>query len=131
MKGNNSFLFVYGTLLDTENEYGVYLSNNCRFYGKGKFKGILYDVGEFPAAIYQPGEEQFVYGSIYVMNDPDKTLKILDEYEGFGENEEQPNLFIRELIAVETKTIQLPCWTYLYNLQVEGLKQITSGNYKE
>lgn len=84
MKETNNYLFVYGTLLDKENEHGKHLSNNCTFHSKGKFKGKLYAIGEYPGAIYQPDGEQFVYGDIFIMNDPDITLKILDEYEGFG-----------------------------------------------
>lgn len=129
MKEINNYLFVYGTLLDNENEYGRHLSNNCVFCKKGKFKGQLYNAGDYPAAIYQPSEEQFVYGSVFFMNDPDQTLKILDAYEGFGENEVQPNLFIRERIEVETETGPIVCWVYLYNLLTDGMKQIVSGKY--
>ncbi|BAU54147.1 gamma-glutamylcyclotransferase family protein [Mucilaginibacter gotjawali] len=129
MKGNISFLFVYGTLLDTENKYGRHLSNNCVFHSKGRFKGKLYDLGEYPGAIYQPNEAWFVYGDIFILNAPEETLDILDEYEGFGENEQQPNLFVRELIEVETAKTTIKCWSYLFNLPINELKQIISGRY--
>ena len=91
MKETNNYLFVYGTLLDKDNEYGNYLSNNCTFHTRGKFKGNLYEIGEYTGAIYQPNSGLFIYGDVFIMNNPDETLKILDEYEGFGENEEKPN----------------------------------------
>ncbi|MDR3693851.1 gamma-glutamylcyclotransferase family protein [Mucilaginibacter sp.] len=131
MKETNNYIFVYGRLLVKENEYGKHLSNNCVFHSKGKFKGKLYDIGEYPGAVYQPDEELFVYGDNFIMNDPDQTLKILDEYEGFGENEEQPNLFTRALIEAETDKGLINCRVYLYNLKTAGLRQITSGIYKQ
>jgi len=129
MEDTNCYLFVYGTLLDSDNEYSNHLLNRSTFYSAGKFKGKLYDVDEYPGAIYQPGGDSYVYGKIYLITDPVKTLKILDEYEGFGENEAQPNLFVRELIGIETGDKTVDCWVYLYNLPVEGFMQIFSGNY--
>jgi gamma-glutamylcyclotransferase (GGCT)/AIG2-like uncharacterized protein YtfP len=129
MKEKNCYLFVYGTLLDTGNEYGNYLLNNSTFYSNGQIKGKLFDIGEYPGAIYLPAGDDYVYGKIYLIDKPDNTLKILDEYECFGENVSQPNLFRRELIEVETDKSPLNCWVYLYNLPLDGLSQITSGSY--
>ncbi len=64
------------------------------------------------------------------MNNPHETLKILDEYEGFGENEEKPNLFTSEVIEVETDKGQIDWRVYLYNLRVNGLMLIISGKYQ-
>ena len=126
----NNYLFVYGTLLDKENKHSNHLSKNCTFYSKGKFKGKLYDIGEYPGAVYQPNEELFVCGDLFIMNDPDETFKILDEYEDFGENEVQPNLFVKELIEAETTITIIKCQAFLFNLSTDGLNQIISGHYK-
>jgi len=56
-------------------------------------------------------------------------LKYIDDYEGFGEDQEQPNLFIREMAQVETDIGRIDCWVYLYNLPVEGFRGIESGDY--
>jgi gamma-glutamylcyclotransferase (GGCT)/AIG2-like uncharacterized protein YtfP len=123
----NNYLFVYGTLLDDDNEFGRYLKHNCSYYAEGRFKGRLYDIGEYPGAVaLSPG---YVYGSIYVMNDPAETLKVLDDYEGFGEEQEQPNLFVREVIEVEIDVKKLACWVYLYNLATDNYPQVLSGKY--
>jgi gamma-glutamylcyclotransferase (GGCT)/AIG2-like uncharacterized protein YtfP len=123
----NNLLFIYGTLLNEDNEYARYLKNNSRFYSTGKLKGKLYDIGEYPGAVLSDGEH--IYGSILEINDPEKVLPIIDDYEGFGDNQFQPNEFIRVLTKIGTISGFVNCWVYLYNLPVTGLKRIESGRY--
>lgn len=129
MEQTGNYLFVYGTLLDKGNEFAAYLNNNCSFYAKGKFKGRLYDIGEYPGAVADGNSPDYVYGSIVLIHNTTTVLKQLDDYEGFGDDQVQPNLFIRELMAVETDERSIDCWIYLYNLPVEGLVLIESGDY--
>jgi gamma-glutamylcyclotransferase (GGCT)/AIG2-like uncharacterized protein YtfP len=129
MTNNSLYLFVYGTLLNKSNEFGAYLNTMCSFYAEGKFKGRLYDIGEYPGAVPVADGSDYVYGKIFVVNDADNVLKQLDYYEGFGADQAQPNLFIRERIAIETGNESVMCWGYLYNLPVEGLRLIRSGKY--
>ena len=129
MEEISSYLFVYGTLLAEKNEFAAHVQKNCNFYQHAKFSGRLYDIGEYPGAIFDTEDNGFVYGSIYVMNTPVQTLKILDDYEGFGEDQLQPNEFIRKLLAVKTKDEPVNCWVYLYNLPVDSYRQIISGDY--
>ena len=123
------YLFVYGTLLDKQNEFGAYLNDNCTFYTNGKMPGKLYDLGEYPGAVLTSEENRYVYGKIYQLNNLEKTLEILDDYEGFGLEQEQPNLFMRELTDIETSPGKIVCWVYLYNLPVDGFIQVESGIY--
>jgi gamma-glutamylcyclotransferase (GGCT)/AIG2-like uncharacterized protein YtfP len=125
------YLFVYGTLLDKQNEFGAYLNDNCTFYADGKMPGKLYDLGEYPGAILTREENKFVHGKIYQLNNPEKVFKILDDYEGFGPKQEQPNLFVRELIDVEISPGKIVCWVYLYNLSIGGFRLIDSGVYPD
>jgi len=127
MTGN--YLFVYGTLLDDTNEFAIYLKNNCSLYAKGKFKGRLYDIGEYPGAIADSNYPSYVYGSIFILKDATSALKYLDDYEGFGPEQEQPNLFVRGIIEVEIAKGIVNCWCYLYNLPIDGLVLIGSGDY--
>jgi gamma-glutamylcyclotransferase (GGCT)/AIG2-like uncharacterized protein YtfP len=127
----SQYLFVYGSLLNDVNEFAVYLKKSCIFYSKGKFRGKLYDIGEHPGAIVAVDGDVFVYGNIFILNDAEAVLEILDGYEGFGEDQPQPNEFIRELLEIETADDPVRCWVYLYNLPVDGLRQIASGNYLE
>ena len=131
MKKNSNYLFVYGTLLDEQNEFAIYLKQNCSYYSKGRFRSRLYDLGEYPGAIADENYPGYIYGSIFELKNTAETLKYLDDYESFGEDQEQPNLFIREMAEVETDSRRINCWVYLYNLPVEGVRVIESGNYAE
>ncbi|MGN6177975.1 MAG: gamma-glutamylcyclotransferase family protein [Mucilaginibacter sp.] len=112
------YLFVYGTLLDADNEFAIFMRKHCQFVKKGKFKGRLYDIGEYPGAIEDTYAESYIHGSIYLMNNAPMVLKTLDDYEGYGPEQEQPNLFIRKLIEIETDARSIDCWVYLYNRPV-------------
>ena len=123
------YLFVYGTLMDRQNEIADTLRLNSRFVAPGKFKGLLFDIGEYPGAIAVKNGENYVFGSVLLIMNQEQIFKILDEYEGFGEDEEKTNLFIRDLLDIETATGIIKCWVYLYNLPVEGFKRIISGKW--
>jgi gamma-glutamylcyclotransferase (GGCT)/AIG2-like uncharacterized protein YtfP len=123
------YLFVYGTLLDADNEFAVFMRGHCEFVKKGCFKGRLYDISEYPGAVADRHAQSLVYGSIYLMDDVFMVLKKLDDYEGYGPEQEQPNLFIRQLIEMETNGPSIDCWVYLYNKAADGLSTIESGDY--
>lgn len=129
MEEVSTYLFVYGTLLDKQNEFGAHLNENCSFYADGRFKGRLYDIGEYPGAVLDPESENYVLGKIFLVTDPTEVLRLLDDYEGFGPGQTQPNLFAREFIAIETDNALINCWVYLYNLATEGFRLIASGKY--
>jgi gamma-glutamylcyclotransferase (GGCT)/AIG2-like uncharacterized protein YtfP len=129
MDENNQYLFVYGTLLDEGNTYAAYLYEHSVFYRKGKFRGTLYNIGNYPGAILQLVSGSYDYGSIFLINDPKSVLKELDDYEGFGDDFAQPNEFIRVLVTVETENGQLACWVYIYNHDTSGLPRVASGTY--
>lgn len=122
------YLFVYGTLLDGQNEFGRYLQTHCSFYSAGKLRGKLYDIGEYPGAVADAGDGSFVYGSIYLLDDI-KVLEKLDDYEGVGGQHPQPNEYVREMVDVEVEAGLLQCWVYIYNWPVERLEEIASGDY--
>lgn len=130
MNCQSQYLFVYGTLLNEQNEFGNYLQNNCEFIGNGKFQGILFDIGDFPGAIENLEEELWVHGKVYELKNFEMVIPILDTFEGFGEGEEIPNLFIRKLIKIILPDKALICWTYIYNRPTNGFRKILSGIYK-
>jgi gamma-glutamylcyclotransferase (GGCT)/AIG2-like uncharacterized protein YtfP len=125
----NDLLFVYGTLLIDDNKFAAYLRSNASFYNTGTIKGKLYDVGTYPGLIISNNHDYLIAGTIYQLNNAEKVLKYLDPYEGFGNEQEQPNLFIRESLPIETSDGAINCWVYLYNLSIDGLHLITPGDY--
>jgi gamma-glutamylcyclotransferase (GGCT)/AIG2-like uncharacterized protein YtfP len=126
MSEKSDLLFVYGTLLILENEFGQYLHHNGKIVSRGKFKGTLYDLGQYPAAVSDSQAEGFVHGTILRLCNPAEALKHLDFYEGIG----QPFCeYIRTSVDVETENSVEKCWVYLYNLPAKDLKVIKNGNY--
>lgn len=125
----NDLLFVYGTLLLSDNEHAVYLRNNSSFHQQGKFDGRLFDVGSYPAVISSNDHSYQITGSIYQLNNPEQTLKLLDEYEGITDNDDEIDWYSRKLVLVKTENDSVNCWIYLYNLPVDSLAEIKSGDY--
>jgi len=126
----NDLLFVYGTLLLADNEFANYLTRNSTICCRGKIKGRLYDAGNYPALIIDK-DNYDIWGTVYHLKSPQKALKQLDFYEGYGEGEEQPYLYIREALSIETNEGKMTCWVYLYNRSIAGLKEIATGDYVE
>ncbi|MBS1530387.1 MAG: gamma-glutamylcyclotransferase [Bacteroidetes bacterium] len=125
----NDKLFVYGTLLDEDNTYGIYVRDNSRFYANARVKGKLYHLGEYPGTIL--GGSDYVYGIILQMDNPAEALKLIDIYEGFGDDQPQPNEFVRVLTEAKTDSGPVECWIYVYNLPHENGPRIESGVYRK
>ena len=126
-----NLVFVYGTLLQPGNYFAAYIKRNCTYLSPGKLKGLLYDIGEYPGAIIPNNADGYIHGSIYSLHHPEENLKVIDDYEGFGPEQDQPNLYIRSIISIETDNGFIDTWIYLYNLPVNGLPVIQTGNYTE
>ncbi|MDB5024160.1 MAG: gamma-glutamylcyclotransferase, partial [Mucilaginibacter sp.] len=73
--------------------------------------------------------DEYVYGSILQLNNLRKILPVIDHYEGYGDDQLQPNEFIRVSLEVETGADSVACWVYLCHLPVTGLTRIESGRY--
>ncbi len=125
----NGYLFVYGTLLAKDNQYAAYLRQHCKLAGAGKFKGRLYDIGEYPGAVIDLNGDQYVYGSIYLMDRAEEVLKVIDAYEGLGINDPQPYEYIRDLVDIEIDNRIVACCVYIYNWPVSGKELISGGDY--
>lgn len=125
---NIDLLFIYGSLLSSENEYGRYLKHNAHIIAPAVLKGRLYNCGNYPGAI-SDFTGYNIKGYICRLNNVNEVLPILDDYEGFGDDQEQPNLFLRKSLTVVSKNEPINCWVYVYNLPVSGLEKITSGDY--
>lgn len=127
----NDLIFVYGTLLDAENKYGLYLRDNSKFFSSARVMGKLFNIGQYPGVVLYPDGDDSVHGVLLQMDDPETVLDLIDIYEGFGNDQPQPNEFIRVLADAETESGIQVCWVYIYNLSLINIPQITSGNYHE
>ncbi|CAN5437992.1 gamma-glutamylcyclotransferase [soil metagenome] len=128
---DSDLLFVYGTLRPPfTNLYAQHLRQHSRYVGDGKFPGQLFNLGNYPGAIYLPKSAVNVYGSIYnISTNKEQLLTYLDNYEGIGEAFEKPHEYIRTVIEVSSGDSSVACWIYLYTLTVTGKQLISSGDY--
>ncbi|WP_207422082.1 gamma-glutamylcyclotransferase family protein [Desertivirga brevis] len=119
-------LFVYGTLLLPENMYARFLLENATLCSPGKFPGELFDLGAYPGAVINYDKDEFVFGKIFKMNDPDQILETLDDYEGLGEANCE---YERIIIEVSTTDGAVQCYSYIYVHPTSSKTKIEGGNY--
>ena len=125
-------LFVYGSLLsDIRSRIADYLHRNSRFVSIGHVPGRLYDLGRYPGLVYDPEAPTLVMGNTLELNEPEKIIPVLDDYEMGASGDPALNEYRRELQAVRAGQQTIWCWIYLYNLSTAGLRLIPSGNYLE
>ena len=128
---NSEYLFVYGTLLkDFESYMSKFLQRNSEFISEGHFKGTLYKISWYPGAVLSAHSHNNVYGHVFKILNPEKTFKVLDDYEGIGDTGEHANEYTRTLIEAHLDTNEtIQTWVYIYNLPTAHLEQIPTGKY--
>lgn len=131
MTETTDLLFVYGTLLGQSNSaMASFLKENSQIVENGFFPGELYDLGDYPGAVFIAHAPTKVYGTILKLTDWENTLAKLDEYEETGPGFVQPNEYLRKIIQVENLSGRfLNCWVYEYNYSTKNKTLIASGKY--
>lgn len=133
MKRNDSYsssLFVYGTLMQSfDTSMNRYLQRHARFLGAAVVKGRLYDLGRYPGLLLDEVSGRSVSGHVYTLSRPQEVLPVLDRYEGYDPSRPEAGEYRRTRINLRCEGQVLSCWVYLYNADVHGLSEITSGNY--
>jgi gamma-glutamylcyclotransferase (GGCT)/AIG2-like uncharacterized protein YtfP len=127
----SSFLFVYGSLRKGfHSEAYNYISAYFEFAGDAKVKGILYDLGDYPAAV-PTTEEHYILGELYKLKqdeDYNWAFGQLDDYEGVIVEEEEQQLYKRALVSATCQQQEILSWIYWYNANVDGKPVIASGD---
>jgi gamma-glutamylcyclotransferase (GGCT)/AIG2-like uncharacterized protein YtfP len=125
------YLFSYGTLLpeNAPTEIAGVVSK-LRPIGQGTAKGVLYDVGDYPGAVFDPNSAKNIVGTVFRV--PDSIVwNQLDDYEGFDPSFPSTSLFIRRLYPIYLSSGRaIDCWVYEYNGERTGLPILTSGVYR-
>jgi gamma-glutamylcyclotransferase (GGCT)/AIG2-like uncharacterized protein YtfP len=128
-------LFVYGSLRQGfQHEAYAYISRYFTFTGDAKVKGMLYDMGSYPAA--KPGDdESFIVGELYAIKDEAEfewAIAQIDDYEGLnvevGETPQYRRDSTKALLADGT---MVDAWVYWYNGSADGKPVIESGDVLE
>ena len=124
-------LLVYGSLMSTiESSIAKLLRANATFLGEARVRGYLFDLGSYPGLKIDYDSDVLVKGHLFQMHNPEYLLAVLDEYEGAA-NPQVENEYVREESQIDFKGENITCWTYLYNLETDGLPKIESGDYLE
>lgn len=122
-------LFVYGTLRSEGGAPGGVsglLEERAETVATGEIAGRLYEAGPYPAAV--PDDDGRVRGELYRLEEPGRSLPVLDRYEGCTPDGE--GLYRREEVEVATDDGDtLTAWTYFYNRDTGDLEEIPSGDY--
>jgi gamma-glutamylcyclotransferase (GGCT)/AIG2-like uncharacterized protein YtfP len=124
-------LFVYGSLRKGFHHPAYqYISTYFTCVGPAKVKGLLYDMGEYPAAI-PTFTDNFIVGELYRLNNPDEfgwALGQIDDYEGVNTEFGEIPLYRRDTATVFCNGLTTPAWIYWYNGDVSGHPVIESGD---
>ena len=94
------FLFVYGTL-----RRGLPLHHHLKrlgaeFMAAGKVQAELFDLGEFPGARKSRKPGKTIEGKLYRLHRVEKSLKVLDQVEGFSPRARERSMFQRGMTEV-------------------------------
>ena len=106
------YLFVYGTLrkgydLKLKNK----VSDHLQYVGQAKVGASMYDLGRYPGAVRNnKGDE--VLGEVFLLDDPERVLRVLDKYEGIGEKASASE-FVRKRNRVKLRSgKEVVAWVY-------------------
>ena len=124
-------LFVYGSLRSGFRSPAYeYISRYFSLVGDAKAKGLLYDMGAYPAAV--PAEEEaFITGELYAIRNENEfswALGQLDDYEGVTTEPGEEQLYRRELCTVWVSGQPVQAWIYWYSGNTDGHPRIASGD---
>lgn len=124
-------LFVYGTLRRAVGHpIHDLLLNHADYVGMGRYAGLLFDVGRYPAVVPDPGGGGSVVGEVYRLRAADAVLPVLDRYEGCTDREDAAAEYRRVVQPVRMDDgNRREAWIYLYNHRTEGLRPIAGGDY--
>ena len=84
-KETAELVFLYGTLLpqfvpETMRDVVARL----HFHGDGSLRGVLYDLGAYPGAVFDTTTDMRVYGTVFELPEDPQVLEALDRYEGMN-----------------------------------------------
>lgn len=126
-----NYLFVYGTLMaDRAPAEIAHAVRKLRLAGDGWTAGRLYDLGDYPGAIFNSGSSK-VIGQVYELAGGMNLLRKLDKYEEFDERHPEKSLFVRKKRRVWLDDgRRLLAWIYEYNRDPSHGVFIPHGDYR-
>lgn len=117
---------MYGTL-KRGGKFHRQLGNDpgVQYIGEARIRGELFHLPteNFPGAI-PTGGNRYVYGQLFSIEEPRKTLRALDEFEGVAEG-----LFRRRMVDAWAGKKRTRAWVYFYVGSLDSANQLTDGVY--
>ena len=127
---DSHFLFVYGTLMrNAHHPQAQHFHQAASFLGPARWQGKLYLVSYYPGAVPSELTEVIVHGELWTLTNP-QTLALLDQYEECTSLDPLPHESTRSIETVWLGEQALKAWVYIYKRDTNGLKQITSGHFR-
>ena len=126
-----SNLFVYGTLRrGFPNQFARLLAEQETWLGRARMPGRLYRFDRYPGMTLSSAPEEWVTGEVFCLQDPARTLTILDDYEQCGPNNPLPHEYLRVTATAWLETgPKVSAWVYLYNWPTTEEQRILSGDW--
>ncbi len=128
----STYLFVYGSLREGfQHEAYRYISEHFDMVGNARVRGVLYNVGEYPAAV-PASDDRWVTGELYKAHSAGSfewAMGQLDDYEGLVVEKNETPLYTRQLEEVIFEQQAIKAWVYWYNQPYAHLPVIASGDY--
>jgi gamma-glutamylcyclotransferase (GGCT)/AIG2-like uncharacterized protein YtfP len=124
----HELLFVYGTLMrDGRLHHLLGGSPGVEFAGEAKIRAKLYiPKGEdYPGADLTSATNEYVFGELYTLREPEDLLNRLDVAEGCDEG-----LFIRRRVDTFQAGKKKKAWTYIYARSLAGAERVPGGKYQ-
>lgn len=127
----NPYLFAYGFLKSRfhGNQSTQTPNFEAKLLGAGLYRGKIYRVASYPGVVYLPNDHYHVRGEIFELNNPEASLRLLDQYEHahpFIINNPDYKRVLRPILFNQ-KTIE--CWVYEYLLDIDPKTEIESGEF--
>jgi gamma-glutamylcyclotransferase (GGCT)/AIG2-like uncharacterized protein YtfP len=119
---NKHLVFVYGTLRQGGGRAMPKLFPEAKFVGRGKVRGRLYDLGEYPWLLIDEAGS-LVMGEVYEIDD--EILQELDEIEATAD-------YRRQGTEVALEGQSMTCWVYAPEAESYPRRRlINSGDWIE
>lgn len=97
--------------------------------GPAKAKGVLYDFGSFPGAIFDERHAGEIAGEVFVMPEDARLLAALDAYEGIA-GEAEDGLYRRIEILLRLRNGErIAAWSYELVEEPPASRRIASGDW--
>jgi gamma-glutamylcyclotransferase (GGCT)/AIG2-like uncharacterized protein YtfP len=123
-------LFVYGTLRKGFRAHKFLQRYHARFLGNGHVQGRLYNLSEYPGAMWSDTAADCVQGEVYFLPRATTAFKALDRFEGYDPARPEWSMFERRETTVRLAgEREMRAWTYWLRGAYRSGRRLLTGDY--